>query len=111
VVVCDGFVGNAVLKASEGLISMISNGLREEFSRSPLTKLMGLLAMPVMKAFKARFDHRSYNGAILLGLKGIVVKSHGAADAYAFRCALEKAAEEARNSLPEKIASRMAQFA
>jgi glycerol-3-phosphate acyltransferase PlsX len=111
VVVCDGFVGNAVLKASEGIATMISAGLREEFSRNWRTKLMSVLAKPVLNAFKARFDTRSYNGAILLGLKGIVVKSHGAADAYAFCCALEKAAEEARNSLPEKIASRMAQFA
>jgi glycerol-3-phosphate acyltransferase PlsX len=71
---------------------------------------MALLAMPVLNAFKTRFDHRSYNGASLLGLKGIVVKSHGSADAYAFCCALEKAAEEARNKLPEKIESRMAQF-
>ncbi len=110
VVVCDGFVGNAVLKASEGLASMISAGLREEFSRSAFTKLLALLAMPVLKAFKARFDHRSYNGASLLGLKGIVVKSHGSADAYGFRCALEKAAEEARNNLSEKIATRMVQF-
>ena len=110
VVVCDGFVGNAVLKSAEGMVSMISAGLREEFSRNPFTKLMALLAMPVLNAFKARFDHRSYNGASLLGLKGIVVKSHGSADAYAFCCALEKAAEEARNNLPEKIAARMSQF-
>ncbi|MFY9329027.1 MAG: phosphate acyltransferase PlsX [Georgfuchsia sp.] len=110
VVVCDGFVGNAVLKASEGLASMISAGLREEFSRNLLTKCMALLAMPVLNAFKSRFDSRSYNGASLLGLKGIVVKSHGSADDYAFLCALEKAAEEARNCLPEKIAARMAQF-
>jgi phosphate acyltransferase len=110
VVVCDGFVGNAVLKASEGVVSMISAGLREEFSRNLLTKCMALLAMPVLNAFKSRFDHRSYNGASLLGLKGIVVKSHGSADAYAFLCALEKAAEEARNNLPEKIVARMSQF-
>lgn len=110
VVVCDGFVGNAVLKASEGIVSMISAGLREEFSRTLFTKLMAVLAMPVLKAFKARFDHRSYNGASLLGLKGIVIKSHGSADGYAFCCALEKAAEEARNNLPEKIAARMSQF-
>ena len=110
VVVCDGFVGNAVLKASEGLASMIGAGLREEFSKNLVTKVMGLLAMPVLNAFKARFDHRSYNGASLLGLKGIVVKSHGSADAYAFGCALDKAAEEARNKLSEKIAIRMVQF-
>ncbi len=110
VVVCDGFVGNAVLKAAEGMVTMISASLREEFSSSPLRKLMGLVAMPVLKAFKSRFDHRHYNGASLLGLKGIVIKSHGSADIYSFGFALEKAAEEARNNLPEKIAARMGQF-
>lgn len=110
VVVCDGFVGNVVLKASEGLASMLVAGLREEFKRNLLTKLMALLSGPVLNAFKSRFDHRSYNGASLLGLKGIVIKSHGSADAYSFCCALEKAAKEARNNLPEKIASRMVKF-
>ncbi|HEY3433525.1 MAG TPA: phosphate acyltransferase PlsX [Rhodocyclaceae bacterium] len=107
-VVCDGFVGNVVLKASEGLATMIAGGLREEFSRNLLTKLCALLSLPVLKAFKRRFDHRAYNGASLLGLKGIVFKSHGAADAFAFLNALERAAEAARNQLPEKIAARMA---
>lgn len=107
-VVCDGFVGNVVLKASEGLATMIAGGLREEFSRNWLTKLCALLSLPVLKAFKRRFDHRAYNGASLLGLRGIVFKSHGAADAFAFCNALERAAEAARNQLPEKIASRMA---
>ncbi|GAB2181610.1 phosphate acyltransferase PlsX [Denitratisoma sp. agr-D3] len=111
VVVCDGFVGNVVLKASEGLATMIAGGLREEFSRNWLTKLCALLSLPVLKAFKARFDHRAYNGASLLGLRGIVFKSHGAADAFAFRNALERAAEAARNRLPEKIATRMAAMA
>ena len=108
VVVCDGFVGNVVLKSSEGLAQMISGGLKEEFSRNILTKLAALAALPVIKAFKRRFDHRSYNGAGLLGLRGIVFKSHGSADAFAFRCALERAAEAARERLPEKIAARMA---
>lgn len=108
VVVCDGFVGNAVLKSSEGLAQMIASGLRDEFSRNLLTKIAAVVAMPVIRAFKRRFDHRAYNGAGLLGLKGIVFKSHGAADAYAFRCALERAAEAARQRLPEKIAARMA---
>ena len=107
-VVCDGFVGNVVLKASEGLATMIAGGLKEEFSRSWLTKLCALISLPVLKAFKRRFDHRVYNGASLLGLKGIVFKSHGAADAFAFRNALVRAAEAARNQLPEKIAARMA---
>lgn len=108
VVVCDGFVGNVVLKASEGLATMIAGGLREEFSRNLLTRLCGLVSLSVLKAFKRRFDHRAYNGASLLGLKGVVFKSHGSADAFAFRHALERAAEAARNQLPEKIAARMA---
>lgn len=108
VVVCDGFVGNVALKTSEGLARMVSTFLRQEFSRNPLTKLAGLIAMPVLKAFKARLDPRRYNGASLLGLKGVVVKSHGSADVFAFRHALEQAAEAARQNLPEKIAARMA---
>ncbi|HTJ97916.1 MAG TPA: phosphate acyltransferase PlsX [Rhodocyclaceae bacterium] len=109
VVVCDGFVGNVALKASEGLASMIAAGLREEFKRNIFTKLAGLISMSVLNAFKRRFDHRRYNGASLLGLRGIVFKSHGSADALAFRCALERAAEAARNRLPERIAEHMAQ--
>jgi glycerol-3-phosphate acyltransferase PlsX len=108
IVVCDGFVGNVVLKSSEGLAQMIGRGLKEEFSRNLLTRLTAVVALPVIRAFKRRFDHRAYNGASLLGLKGIVFKSHGSADAYAFRCALERAAEAARERLPEKIAARMA---
>lgn len=109
VVVCDGFVGNVVLKASEGLAQMIRNSLKEEFSRNLLTRLGALMALPALNSFKRRFDHRRYNGASLLGLNGIVFKSHGSADALAFFSALERAAEAARQRLPEKIASRMAQ--
>jgi glycerol-3-phosphate acyltransferase PlsX len=108
VVVCDGFVGNVVLKSAEGLIQMIARGLKEEFSRNLFTKAVALMALSVLRAFKRRFDHRAYNGASLLGLRGIVFKSHGSADAYAFRCALERAAEAARQRLPEKITARMA---
>jgi glycerol-3-phosphate acyltransferase PlsX len=111
VVVCDGFVGNVALKTSEGLARMVSTFLRQEFSRNPLTQLAGLIAMPVLKAFKSRLDPRRYNGASLLGLKGVVVKSHGSADVFAFRHALEQAAEAARQKLPEKIAARMAAVA
>ena len=107
-VVCDGFVGNVTLKASEGLAHMIGGALKEEFSRNIFTKLAALVAMPVLKSFRRRFDPRRYNGASLLGLRGIVVKSHGSADQMAFRYALEKAAEEARQRLPETIAARMA---
>jgi glycerol-3-phosphate acyltransferase PlsX len=108
VVVCDGFVGNVTLKASEGLAHMFVGALKEEFSRNIFTKLAALMAMPVLKSFRRRFDPRRYNGASLLGLRGIVVKSHGSADQLAFRYALEKAAEEARQRLPENIAARMA---
>lgn len=111
VVVCDGFVGNVALKTSEGLARMISTFLRQEFARNPLTRLAGLFAMPVLKSFKARVDPRRYNGASLLGLKGVVVKSHGSADSFAYRHALEQAAEAARQKLPEKIAARMAMVA
>ena len=75
---------------------MMGNFLREEYSRNVFTKLAALVSMPVLKAFKHRLDHRRYNGASFLGLKGIVVKSHGSADVYAFCCAIERAAEEAR---------------
>ena len=108
VVVCDGFVGNVALKASEGLAQFIGNALKAEFSKSPMTKLIALIAMPVLKRFKERFDHRRYNGACLLGLKGVVVKSHGSADAFAFGHALDRAAEAARQRLPDMIAERMA---
>jgi glycerol-3-phosphate acyltransferase PlsX len=108
VVVCDGFVGNVALKTSEGLARMITTFLREAFQRNLLTKFVGLLAKPVLNSFKARVDPRRYNGASLLGLRGIVFKSHGSADAFAFFCALERAAEAARNQLPDRIAARMA---
>jgi phosphate acyltransferase len=107
VVVCDGFVGNVSLKTTEGLAQMLGGFLREEFSRSIFTKLAGLIAMPVIKAFKRRVDHRRYNGASLLGLKGIVVKSHGSADAFAFLCAIERAAEEARGGMLHHISEHV----
>lgn len=107
VVVCDGFVGNVSLKTSEGLAQMLRAFLREEFSRNLFTKLAGLLAMSVLNAFKHRVDHRRYNGASLLGLKGIVVKSHGSADAYAFECAIERAAEEARGGMLHHISEHV----
>jgi len=103
VVVCDGFVGNVALKTTEGLAQMLGGFLKDEFSRSIFTKLSALVAMPVLKAFKRRVDHRRYNGASLLGLKGIVVKSHGSADVLAFRCAIERAAEEARGGMLQHI--------
>ena len=108
VVVCDGFVGNVALKTSEGLAQMLSAFLREEFGRSLLTKVMAVIAMPALKRFKQRVDHRRYNGAALLGLRGVVVKSHGSADTFAFEQAICRAAEAASNRLIERISDRMA---
>lgn len=107
VVVCDGFVGNSVLKASEGLAKTLRKFLTEEFTRNWLTKLAGLIAMPVLKAFKHRVDTRRYNGASFLGLKGIVVKSHGGADSYAFSYAIRTAADEARSGVLNRISEQL----
>ena len=108
VVVCDGFVGNSVLKASEGVVKMIVAFLRQEFSRNPLRKLSALLAMPVLNALRARMDPGRYNGASLLGLKGIVIKSHGSADRDAFGQALARAADAVRNDVVRRITDQMA---
>lgn len=108
VVVCDGFVGNVALKTSEGLAKMISAILKEEFSRSPLRKLAGLIALPVLKAIRRRLDGRQYNGANLLGLKGVVIKSHGSADRYAFGCALDVAYRTAKSGLLQQITADIA---
>ncbi len=108
VVVCDGFVGNVALKTSEGLARMLATFLRHEFKRNIFTSLAGLIALPVINAFKRRVDPRRYNGASLLGLRGIVVKSHGDADSIAFEFAIERAAEEVRNGVLRRISERMA---
>ncbi|HXU55792.1 MAG TPA: phosphate acyltransferase, partial [Casimicrobiaceae bacterium] len=108
VIVCDGFVGNVALKTSEGLALMLSDFLREEFTRNPLRRLLVVFALPAIKAFKRRVDPRRYNGATLIGLKGIVVKSHGSADVFAFQHALKKAYAEAANGVLEGIARRLA---
>lgn len=107
VVVCDGFVGNVMVKASEGLAQMMRNFLHEEFMRSVLTKLAGVVVMPVLYAFRKRVDPRRYNGATLLGLKGIVVKSHGSADALSFERAVERAMEEVRNEVLHRLMQRL----
>ncbi|MBC7467762.1 MAG: phosphate acyltransferase PlsX [Ramlibacter sp.] len=108
IVVCDGFVGNVLLKTSEGLATMIGGFLKEEFSRSPLTKLAAIVAYPVLSAFKNRVDHRRYNGAALLGLRGLVFKSHGSADEFAFGQALARAYDAARNQLLDRVQARIA---
>jgi len=103
VIVCDGFVGNISLKTSEGVAKMIATFIREEFNRNLLTRLAGLVAMPVLKAFRRRIDPRLYNGASLLGLGGIVIKSHGGADALAFANAIKVAVLEVREGVPDRI--------
>jgi glycerol-3-phosphate acyltransferase PlsX len=108
IVVCDGFVGNVALKTSEGLASMIGGFLKEEFSRNLLTKMAALVALPVLSSFRRRVDHRRYNGAALMGLRGLVFKSHGSADDFAFRHALERAYDAARNNLLERVRARIA---
>jgi glycerol-3-phosphate acyltransferase PlsX len=106
-VVCDGFVGNVALKTAEGLASMIAAILREEFGRNALTKAVALMALPVLKRFKHRVDHRRFNGAALLGLRGLVFKSHGSADAFAFEQALNRAYDAARNRLLDRVHERI----
>ena len=109
VVVCDGFVGNVMLKTSEGLATMITEFIRQEFGRGPMSKLAALVALPVLRRFKARVDPRRYNGAALLGLRGLVFKSHGSADPLAFEHALQRAYDAARNRLLDRVHDRIAQ--
>ncbi|MGH1537244.1 MAG: phosphate acyltransferase PlsX [Gammaproteobacteria bacterium] len=110
VVVCDGFVGNVSLKTSEGVAKIVAHYAKQEFSRNLFTKLCGLAAMPVLKALKTRIDPRRYNGASLLGLRGVVVKSHGGADAFSFQHAIDIARIEASQQVPEKIESRIEEY-
>ena len=108
VVVCDGFVGNVALKSSEGVAHMISYLMREEFERTLSSRLVGLLARPVLRRLAGRMDPRSYNGASFVGLRGIVIKSHGGADVVAFKRAIMEAVAEIRKNVPERISERIA---
>ncbi|MCC7325847.1 MAG: phosphate acyltransferase PlsX [Burkholderiales bacterium] len=108
VVVCDGFVGNVALKVSEGMVVMLYDFLHAEFTRNPVRRLAALAAYPALNAFKKRVDPRRYNGATLVGLKGVVVKSHGSADALGFRHALYKAHAEVVHGVLDKIAREVA---
>ena len=108
VVVSDGFVGNVALKTSEGVAQMIGAFLKQELSRSWFTKLGALCVMPALKRFRQRVDHRRYNGACLIGLRGIVLKSHGSADVLAYEAALRRAYDAARNGLLGRIEAAMA---
>ena len=107
VVVCDGFVGNVSLKTSEGVAKMISHFMKEEFTKSLYNKMAAMIAMPVLKAFKKRIDPRAYNGASMLGLNGIVIKSHGGTDIFGFANAIEIAVLEVEKTVPQHIRSRM----
>ena len=110
VVVCDGFVGNVMLKTSEGLAHMLYEFLKTEFTRNLFTRIAAAVVYPVLMSFKRRIDSRRYNGATLVGLKGVVVKSHGGADAFAFANALRRAAAEVEHGVLEKIAQRIAEM-
>jgi len=107
VIVTDGFVGNVALKSSEGVAKMIRHHLKAEFTRSLLRKLAGLIALPALRALSRKIDPRRYNGAALVGLRGIVVKSHGGADQLAFRYAIGIARKEVDEDVPNRIAQRV----
>jgi len=107
VVVCDGFVGNVALKTTEGVATMVVHFLKQEFKRNLLTKLAAWVAMPVLKAFRDRVDPRRYNGASLVGLNGIVIKSHGGADAMAFEYSIEEAVLEVAKNVPGRIRNQL----
>jgi glycerol-3-phosphate acyltransferase PlsX len=110
-IVCDGFVGNVALKASEGLAHKISETLKNSFTHNIFTKIAAIFAYPVLVDFKDKVDHRRYNGAALLGLNGIVFKSHGSADDVAFGTALNRAYDAAHHNLLERVRSRIAHAA
>jgi glycerol-3-phosphate acyltransferase PlsX len=108
VVVTDGFTGNVALKTMEGVARFIGGVMREEFTRSPLRKIGGLAAAPSLKALKSRLDPGAYNGASMVGLAGVVIKSHGGANRAAFASAVRVAVTEARNGVPDQIGELMA---
>lgn len=106
-IVADGFVGNVALKSIEGAAKMIGSKLKESFSRNLLTKLAGLIAYPVLKQFKDSIDPRLYNGASFIGLRGLVIKSHGGADALAFETAIHLAEVEVKQDVIRKIGEKI----
>lgn len=108
VVVTDGFTGNVALKTMEGLASMLGSALKSEYTRTPLRRLSALASLPVLRAVRRRFDPRQYNGASMVGLKGVVIKSHGGADAYSFAQAIRVAVVEARKGVPAQLSQLLA---
>ncbi len=105
VIVCDGFVGNSVLKSIEGVSRLVNNVMKTEFKRNIFSKLLAILSLPVLKNIRGRLDNRRYNGASLLGLRGVVIKSHGSADVLSFACAIERAYEAVSHNLLAKISN------
>lgn len=110
VVVCDGFDGNIALKASEGVAKMISFHLKKAFGRNLLTRLAGLVALPVLRHLQQTIDPRRYNGASLLGLRKIAIKSHGGADEFAYFHAIGQARLEVQKAIPQMISEQLAQL-
>ena len=110
VVVCDGFIGNVSLKTSEGVAKMISHFMREGFKKNLFTRIAALVAAPVLKGLKDKIDPRRYNGASFVGLRGIVIKSHGGADVFAFSNAIKEAIAEVDQAVPERIKLQLEQI-
>lgn len=110
VVVCDGFVGNAVLKASEGIARLIIDLVKEGYNTNWLTKIGGVASLPVIKQLKKKMDPARYNGASLIGLNGIVIKSHGSADARSLSFAITQAVLEVENNVPQLIREKVGQL-
>jgi glycerol-3-phosphate acyltransferase PlsX len=106
-IVADGFVGNVALKSIEGAAKMIGTALKDAFNKNSLTKLAGLIVYPVLKSFKKRIDPRLYNGASFLGLRGLVIKSHGGADVLAFKTAIHLAEIEIKKDVIRKISEQV----
>lgn len=110
VIICDGFVGNVALKTTEGVAVFIGKILKEEFYRNWFTKIVGLIAKPILKAVVKRIDPDRYNGATMLGLQGIVIKSHGGAKLHSFARAINEAVNQAEKNVPELIKNKVSQL-
>ena len=110
VVVCDGFVGNIALKSCEGLTRLITKKVRHSFTKNMYRRFLAMLAQPVLREIQAQMDPSKRNGATMLGLQGIVMKSHGGADRKGFGYALDQAISEVRQNVPQKVSDRLASF-
>lgn len=110
IVVCDGFVGNVTLKAIEGLGRFVKDVMTSEFKRSPLTMLGALVARGALKNIGKRFNPSRYNGASLLGLRGLVFKSHGGADSYSFEWAIKRSFDAAKYNVQEQLSTLIAEL-